>query len=108
MVLAHLLQSSALSHSTLCTHLVASVGIALPLADDHGLEVLALSHLGLDLLDVLGEVRCVLQSLVPAAPIAVHNDLTYFLGLGPLLLGQELVAHGQLRHLSLSFLISNS
>lgn len=53
--------SSTQSHSTLCTHLVAGVGIGLPLGDDHGLEVLALSHLGLDLLDVLGEVGCVLQ-----------------------------------------------
>jgi hypothetical protein len=61
-----LLQASALSHSTVCTGLVAGVGVALPLADDHGLEVLALGHLGLNLLNVLGEVGCVLRvSLVP-------------------------------------------
>jgi hypothetical protein len=61
-VLVHLLASStSLTHSTVCTRLVAGVGVALPLGDDHGLEVLALGHLGLDLLDVLGEVGCVLQ-----------------------------------------------
>jgi hypothetical protein len=62
-VLVRLLQSSALSHSTVCTRSVAGVGVALPLGDDHGLEVLALGHLGLDLLDVLGEVGVVLRPL---------------------------------------------
>lgn len=56
-------QSSAHSHSSLCTHLVAGLGVGLPLADDHSLEVLALSHLGLDLLDVFGEVGVVLHSI---------------------------------------------
>lgn len=63
MVLVYLLQSSALSHSTVCTRLVAGVGVALPLGDDHGLEVLALGHLGLDLLNVLGKVGVVLWPL---------------------------------------------
>lgn len=62
-VLVHLLQSSALSHSTVCTRLVAGVGVALPLGDDHGLEILALGHLGLDLFDVLCEVGVVLRPL---------------------------------------------
>ena len=35
-------------------------GVLLPLLDDHGLEVLALGHLGLDLCDELSEVWCVL------------------------------------------------
>jgi len=47
---------------------VAGVGIGLPLGDDHGLEVLALSHLGLDLLDVLGEVGLVLQMVSSSTP----------------------------------------
>jgi hypothetical protein len=60
--------SSTQSHSTLCTRLVAGVGIGLPLGDDHGLEVLALSHLGLDLLDVLGKVGLVLQMVSSSGP----------------------------------------
>ena len=107
-VLVHLLQPPALSHSTICTHLVAGVGVALPLADDHGLEVLALGHLGLDLLDVLGEVGCVLHAVSPEHSSNSNSVPTYILGLGPLLLGQELVAHGQLRYLSLKVLIFNS
>jgi hypothetical protein len=60
---------STQSHSTsLCTHLVAGVGVGLPLGDDHGLEVLALSHLGLDLLDVLGKVGLVLQMVSSSGP----------------------------------------
>ena len=106
-VLVHLLQSSVLSHSTMCTHLVAGVGVGLPLGDDHGLEVLTLGHLGLNLLDVLGEVGCVLQAISPSARTAGMSCSTYILGLGPLLLGQELVGHGQLRYLSPQSLISN-
>lgn len=71
-VLVHLLQSSALSHSAVCTRLVAGVGVALPLGDDHGLEVLALGHLGLDLLDVLGEVGVVLRLLDNASCPAIQ------------------------------------
>lgn len=36
------------------------VGVLLPLGDDHGLEVLALLHLGLDFYDQIGQIRCVL------------------------------------------------
>jgi hypothetical protein len=43
--------------------LVAGGSILLPLGDDHGLEVLALGHLGLDLLDEAREVGNVLGVL---------------------------------------------
>jgi hypothetical protein len=36
------------------------VGNLLPLGDDHGLEILALVHLRLDLCDQLGQIWCVL------------------------------------------------
>lgn len=49
------------------THLVAGVGVALPLGDDHSLEVLALGHLGLDLLDQIGKVGCVLHEVSPCS-----------------------------------------
>ena len=68
MVLVRSLHPLNQSHSNLCTHLVTGVGIGLPLGDDHGLEVLALSHLGLDLLDVLGEVGVVLQMVSSSTP----------------------------------------
>jgi hypothetical protein len=42
---------------------VAGRGVVLPLGDDHGLEVLALGHLGLDLLDEALEVGSVLGML---------------------------------------------
>jgi hypothetical protein len=56
----------------------AGGGVLLPLLDNHSLEVLALVHLSLDVGDELGKVWCVILSL------------------GPLLLGQELVGHGEL------------
>jgi hypothetical protein len=37
------------------------VGVLLPLGDDHGLEILALVHLRLDLCDQLGQIRCILE-----------------------------------------------
>jgi hypothetical protein len=43
--------------------LVAGRGVVLPLGDDHGLEVLALGHLGLDFLDEALEVGSVLGML---------------------------------------------
>ena len=45
------------------THLVSAggSGVLLPLLDNHGLEVLALVHLGLDVGDQVGEVWGVLS-----------------------------------------------
>lgn len=43
------------------THLVAAGGVPLPLLDDHGLKVLTLGHLSLDVLDQVGEVWNILS-----------------------------------------------
>ena len=79
------------------THLVSAggSGVLLPLLDNHGLEVLALVHLGLDVGDQVGEVWGVLSLCqCPVSPTSVA--CSYLLSLGPLLLGQERVGHGQL------------
>lgn len=70
-----LLPSPDLSNNTVCAHLVAGVGVALPLGNDHGLEVLALGQLGLDLLDVLSEVGCVLRIVSLAGSNCIHTFL---------------------------------
>lgn len=72
-----------------------SSGLLLPLLDNHGLEVLALVHLGLDVGDQVGEVWGVL-SFCQCPASATWIVCSYLLGLGPLLLGQERVGHGQL------------
>ena len=76
------------------THLVAAGGVPLPLLDNHGLKVLTLGHLSLDILDYGAEVWNVL-SLVSIWRSHI-GWCPYILGLGPLLLGQKRVGHGEL------------
>lgn len=74
-------------------HLVAS-SVLLPLLDNHGLKVLTLSHLGLDIGNQLAEVWCVLW--IVSVRCFWFQWRPYVLGLGPLLLGQKAVGHGEL------------
>jgi hypothetical protein len=51
--------------------LVATAGVCCPLLHDHGLQVLTLVHLHLDLLDDVGQVRSVLYALAVLPPGSV-------------------------------------
>lgn len=48
-----------------------------PLRDNHGVKILALLHLGLDLLDDLGEVRGVLLEVSTAGLSTAARALTW-------------------------------
>jgi hypothetical protein len=89
------LEDDLLSPVHIYTLVSALGGVLLPLLDDHGLEVLALGHLALDLGDHSLEVWCVLWRCQSATVSSLRGS-PYLLRLGPLLLGQKLVGHGEL------------
>ena len=65
-----------------------------PLGHDQSLQILALLHLHLDLLNDFGQVRGVLHWLAFAWTVERWN--AYLFCLGPLVLGQKLVGYGAL------------
>jgi hypothetical protein len=66
--------------------------VPLPLGNNHGFEVLTLGHLGLDVGDDVGKIRCVLDCISKSTLCSLWCP--HLIRLGPLLLWQKLVGHG--------------